>query len=413
MAATDLPPGLAVGVFPGHQAVLLGALEDYRAWFAATYRPGGAEHWRGDRLEYDFAVTAARDVGRVELSTAEHVGGRLDWYSFDQGGTTTGTTPAATTDMRTVIPVPAEFPGMPKPRWWALENAAVDLGKLRADTTDVARIVVGEFALLYGNNWFAVTCRQPVGTVAELRGVIVTDVFGTRTFVPPAVDGAGMDWTGWDAFSLSPRPSGAPAAPLPHHLYLPAVLGHVQDGAPRETVLMVRDESADMVWAVEQRVPDGLGRSREGSEAARRLRHELEPPAAPTAEPAAALRYVAQAEVAEHWIPFLPVHTTDSDREIRLQRGALRRQLPPPLDGRIRPVTSILREGVAADDSSASAYFVDEEEVPRAGVTITGMLRRARRFDGVPVVWHARAVTTGRGGGHSGLVFDVVEGGGP
>jgi hypothetical protein len=129
-----------------------------------------------------------------------------------------------------------------------------------------------------------------------------------------------------------------------------------------------------------------------------------------SADGSVALRYVAQSDVAENWIPFLPVHVGGDLRAIRLQRGALQRTLPPA-GTRVRPVTSILRQGVAPDDSGASPYYVDEQEVPRAGVVVNGVLRRGRRFDGVPVVWHARTVATGRGGGRSGLAFDrVIEG---
>jgi hypothetical protein len=81
----------------------------------------------------------------------------------------------------------------------------------------------------------------------------------------------------------------------------------------------------------------------------------------------------------------------------------------PPAGSPIRPVTSILRPGIAPDDSSAAPFFLNEEEVPRAGVVVTARLRRARRFDGTPVVWHGLSVSTGRGGGRSGLAFDRIE----
>jgi len=279
---------------------------------------------------------------------------------------------------------------------------------MRADTTDAARIVVSEFALLYGNNWFVVTCRQPVGTLAELEGVVVTDVFGWRTLVEPTVGSAGGNWTEWDTFSLSPRASTAPVLALPQHLFTPASLGHIIDGEPLESVAFVRDEGADLVWAVEQRVPDGLGSSRDGAEAARRLRQELAPTNA-AADGPASLRYLAQTEVAEHWIPFIAVHKPNETRKIRLQRAAIQRVVPP-VGSLIRPVTSILREGLTDDDDStkSQSYFLNEEEVPRAGVVVTGRWRRARRFDGTPVVWAARSVATGRGGGRSGLAFDRV-----
>ena len=46
------------------------------------------------------------------------------------------------------------------------------------------------------------------------------------------------------------------------------------DGEPLEQVAFVRDETADMVWAIEQRVPDGLDASRDAAEASRRMRQQ-------------------------------------------------------------------------------------------------------------------------------------------
>lgn len=400
MTAAHLPIDFVAAVPPQHLPGYLAAFEAYRAWFAATFTPA-AGHWHSDQLEYQYAGTA----GPVGLDALEYTGGRLDWYDSDLvPGSPTAE--VGRDDVRTVIPDPAGFPGMPKPRWWQFEDGAVDLGKLRADTTDSARIVVSEFALLYGNNWFAVACRQPAGTLAELEGVVVSDVFGWRTLV--AATPSSTDWTGWDLFGLAARASGPAVQAPPQHLYLPAALGHVIDGEPLESVVFVRDEGADMVWAVEQRVADGMGGSRDGAEAARRLRSELAPPppGPPTRLPG--LRYVAQTDVAEHWIPFIPVHKPNDTRAIRLQRSAIARTVPP-VGSLIRPVTSLLREGIAADDSGAQPFFLNEEEVPRAGVVVTGRWRRARRFDGTPVVWLARSVSTGRGGGRSGLAFDRIE----
>lgn len=410
-----LPPEFAAALPPGHRGVVRDVLLDFRAWFERTYaQPGTGGRWESDQLEYAVDGVVVRGTTSTRLAADEHQGGHLDWYSFDQGATVpTDLTVQGTVDVRTVIPVPAEFPGMPAPRWWQFEDAAVDLGKLSADATDAARIVVSEFALLYSNDWFTIICRQPVGTVAELQGVIVTDTFGYRTLVQPTVEPAGADWTGWDAFSLAPRPSEAAREPLPQHLYLPQTLPHILDGEPLEQVVFVRDETADMVWAIEQRISDGLGGSRDAAEASRRMRRHLDPDGAagtgPRSEVAAPLRYVLQTEVAENWIPFVPVHLAGQQRAIQLQRGTMRRTIGPE-DTLIRPLTTVLRVGLDADDNRVAPYYVHEEEVPRAGVQVQGLMRRARGYDGTPVVWHARRVTTGRGAGRSGLAFDRVVG---
>ncbi|MEU1973491.1 hypothetical protein ABZ477_17685 [Microbacterium sp. NPDC019599] len=412
----DLPPGFAAAIPAGQVGLVRDVLLAYRSWFEDTYQqPGERDRWESDQLEYATQGVVARGATNTVVDAAEHVGGHLDWYSFDQGPTRPAepdetTDPAV--DVRSVIPVPAEFPGMPKPRWWEFEDAAVDLGTLSADATDAARIVVSEFALLYSNDWFTIICRQPVGSVAELQGVIVTDTFGWRTLVRPTIDPAGSDWTGWDAFSLAPRPSGPSEGPLPQHLHLPQTLPQISDGEPLEQVVFARDETADMVWAIEQRIPDGLDRSRDAAEASRRMRQQLDPTAdaaisAAVAGAPAPLRYILQTEVAENWIPFVPVHIDGQSRATQLQRGVMRRTIGPQ-DTLIRPLTSILRVGIDEADERQGPYYVHEEEVPRAGVQVQGLLRRARRYDGTPIVWHARRVTTGRGDVRSGLAFDRI-----
>jgi hypothetical protein len=410
MTMADLPAALAAGIVVGHQSLVLAALESYRTWFAELYPdPPAPSGWDPEKLEYQAACTLPRDDGTVTLTVDEHVTGRLDWSAFDQGPLTTGTASASTTDVRSVIPAPAEFAGMPNPRWWQFEDAAVDLGGFRAQATDLAKIVVAEFALLYGNNWLVVPYRQPIGTLAEIEGVVLTDVFGRRTLVEAATPSSGGKWTSWDLFSLSPGATVA-APPLPQHLFLPAGFGKVQEAPPHETVALVRDESANMVWGVERRVPDGLGAAQDGTEAARRFTDELarlnEPGSQPD-EDAPALRYRLGTSVPESWIPFVPVHRPSSTREIRLLRAAM----PRFVDGDeqpVRPRTSILRPGLVGD-TQTSAYLLDEEEVPRAGVNVNGALRRARWLDGATVVWHGRTVATGRGETDSGLRFDAIE----
>ena len=69
-----------------------------------------------------------------------------------------------------MIPAPAEFAGMPNPRWWQFEDAAVDLGTFRAQATDLAKIVVAEFALVYGNNWLVVPVRPADRDAGRDRG---------------------------------------------------------------------------------------------------------------------------------------------------------------------------------------------------------------------------------------------------
>jgi hypothetical protein len=110
--------------------------------------------------------------------------------------------------------------------------------------------------------------------------------------------------------------------------------------------------------------------------------------------------------VPENWIPFIPVHVSGDNRETQLQRAALPRIFngdPNPPD-KVRPRTALLRGGL--DETPKRAYYLHEEEVPRAGVLVSQAYQRARWRDGRVVVWPGARKQTGRGEGSSGLRFD-------
>jgi hypothetical protein len=408
-----LPSSLRDGVPDAHQDLLLASLERFRVIAASIPRPpeAGPPTWSDAQLEYQFDCRVPRpDRQALLLGVDAFDGSRLDWYDFDLGELAAGSdvgTGTTTETSFTVIPSRAEFSGQPNPRWWQMEDGAVDLGNIRADTTDLARIVVAEFALVYGNNWFVIPCRQDVGTLAEVLGVVVSDVFGQRTFVESADHGDGSTWTRWDFFSLGrPRTASSPS-PLGAHLLLPPTLAEVQQGEPLESVRLVRDEMTNMVWAVESRVADGVGGGRDGFEAARRFTDALLPPPAtgPSSGLVPGLAYELANAVPENWIPFVPVHRPLDDRAVRLQRASMPRFAADTVRP-VRPQTAVLRPGLTVDDQQAAPYFIHEEEVTRVGVQIDAGFRRARGSGGEIVCWYARQTRAGRGEGGSGLRYD-------
>ncbi|MEZ5122558.1 MAG: hypothetical protein R2736_13425 [Solirubrobacterales bacterium] len=316
----------------------------------------------------------------------------------------TGTPAASATDVRSVIPTPAEFAGMPNPRWWQMEDAAVQLTGFRAQATDLAKIVVAEFALVYGNNWLVIPCRQPVGTLAEIEGIVVTDVFGRRTLIEAATGASTGTWTSCDLFGLSPRTPGA-AAPLPQHLFLPPSLGHVLDGEPHEVMASSVTESASCgpSSAESRRRRRRARRDRGGAARGRRARRDPAGAAAPGPAAPPLPRPAAGDERARQLDPFC--RCTGPRTCGRSGCGEVDAALPAGRAGAGRPRTTNLRSRLRDDDTQAAPLFVDEEEVPRAGIQVRGALRRARRADGSVVVWHGRTVVSGRGevADHSGL----------
>jgi hypothetical protein len=75
---------------------------------------------------------------------------------------------------------------MPNPRFWEMEDRRVNFGALNAKTTDHLLLAFAEMGLVYGNDWFVIPHEMPVNHLCQVLGLLVTDVFGDRTLVPPA-----------------------------------------------------------------------------------------------------------------------------------------------------------------------------------------------------------------------------------
>ena len=172
--------------------------------------PGSApDAWKPERLEHGFAVQADLPDGPVVLTADEYPGGRLDWHAFRADAGTVLGDPAAPRPrdelVRTLLPAPVSYRGMPADRFWEIEDAPIRFGELTTGRTDLARLLLAEFALTYGNDWFVVPIDLPVGSIANIDALDVTDTFGETTAVPAAADEAP------GATATSPRPLAHPA----------------------------------------------------------------------------------------------------------------------------------------------------------------------------------------------------------
>jgi len=380
---------------------------------------GGVGAWQPERMEYRFSMSAPQRQAEKVLLADEYFQGHLDWYSFDVDPTRQGLGDAQIANPEphtlTMLPTQVKFNGMPNTRWWRFEDGRTSFGDIKPDTTDLAKLLLIEFGLVYANDWFIVPFTLPTGSLALVRGVAVTNVFGERTWVEAAGRGADDDWQRWAMFLTSVRGQSGEAADLT--LHVPLAAQQVLEGRPLAEVMLARDEMANMVWGIERTIALPSGETKPGREAAdqtlafferdleRRLGHPPEPlPPAPGAK----VRYKAMSSVPENWIPFIPVHVAGDNREVQLQRAAMPRVLTGDTAAAVpvRPRTPLLREGL--DGTTPQKYLLHEEEVPRAGVRVTQAFQRLRAHDGRPVVWLGARKQTGRGEGSSGLSFDRV-----
>jgi hypothetical protein len=435
--APQVYDGLTVDA--GDQLFLAGQAVKFVAWFQRLYdQPVAAnDAWDSARLEYQFACSSPIATGTTPteqvLVADEYYQGHLDWYNFDidPQAKSLNPDPAAPTvlkpDTQTLIPNPLSFAGMPNTRWWSFEDQKTNFGDIKPDTTDIAKLMVMEFGLVYANDWFLIPYTLPVGSLAELKGMVVTNVFGERIWIDPAGAGAGNDWQRWSMFSINQKDPAQDAAtigrfktlsdqqPASKQLLLLPTVPKIQEGSPVESVLLVRDEMANIVWGIEKTISTFSGIRQLGDEAAIELHNKYQRlidrqfPASPVPIDRANIRYLVMTSVPENWIPFIPVHQANDNRQIQLQRAALPRILAgdPNLPLKVRPRTTLLRPGL----DQKQAYYIHEETVPRAGVRVTQSFQRTRWRDGRVVVWLGARKQTGRGEASSGLAFDrVVEG---
>lgn len=397
--------------------------ERFVAWFRALlHQPSTTSAWRPERLEYQFECSAPQGAGEKVLVAEEYFQGHLDWYNFDVdparqalGEPTGEAEPEGTraSHVFEMLPTPAGFNGMPNTRWWSFEDGRTNFGDVKPDTTDLAKLLLVEFALVHANDWFVVPFGVPAGSVATVRGVAVTNTFGERVWIGPAGAGEDDDWQRWAMFLVSVR--GRDHQPADLALVIPPSAQKVLEGPPVEDVLLARDEMANMVWGIERTIWLPSGEPKAGREAALETRAFFDadaerqlgqPPQPPAPAESAKVTYRVMNTVPEHWIPFIAVHVPGGSRAVQLQRAAMLRTFegdqPPPVP--VRPRTALLRHGLDA----GQPYLLHEQEVPRAGTRVTQAFQRTRWRNGRTWTWLGVRKQTGRGEGSSGLAFDRV-----
>jgi len=419
-----LPPAVALGLqqwqsflqtlAAAERTRVAAAVMAWLAWYGAAAgppaplfcEPAEAENpsWIADRLDYGALVAAPTPAGEVVLAAPEFSGDALDWYAFDvvpavslgaAHDDLTDPEKSAERRMPSAVPTPVGYPGMPRPRWWEFEDARADFGAVAAGTQQLVHLLLIEFALVYGHDWFVVPVMAPVGTLCRTNWLVVRDSFGDQTLVSSARAADATFAIGgrrpFDLFALSSgRGLDGMAPAVEDLLFLPPNLATSLSGAPIEDVVFLRDQMANMAWAVERIVESPLGRPLDRAQADLRGRQDgaAGPPPAASAPPL----YRLIDGLPDHWVPLLPMRLAAGAASIGLVRAA-------PWQGRI------LAPGL---DANHQPVPIREEEVPREGARVTRVFRHARWTGGETYLWVARRKGPGRGEGSSGVRFDAL-----
>ena len=190
--------------------------KDFSNWFDRLYSQPQADvedAWAPSYLEYQFAVSAPEDESgekRATLVAEQYYHGSLDWFAFDIDNQ------RQLQDLRR-----RSF------RRTGLKCVCRLVFCLRRSSSAGCRMFVGgslkiadgfrqhsrrhygcsaftarRIGLIYGNDWTVVPYNLEVGSLADIKGIIVTYVFGIQTLIRPAGRGQRMDWQKWSMYNL-------------------------------------------------------------------------------------------------------------------------------------------------------------------------------------------------------------------
>ena len=392
-------------------------LQRWLAWYDALLIDTDANAaWNVHRLEYAFATSAPTPEGALTLVADEYADGRLDWYALRAAAASLGegaadATTIAALQVRPLLPMPVQYAGKPADRYWEFEDETINFGALAAGPTDLTRLLLAEFGLVYGNDWFVVPLRLPVGSITRVTRCLARDTFGVVTEITRSRNSGG---TAWALFELTERPpsfstSGTTGPAARDWLLLAPTLAQTLEGDAVEQVALFRDELANMAWAVEHVVQGASGDPYPRYDEASRRAAQQQVDGPPLD---AQLVYRLATSVPEHWLPLVPVPAEGSNPGlapvIQFQRRALLRVEADGTRRAIQPRGQLLRTDPRVSVELEPALRVEEEEIGREGVIVERNFQLARWLDGRTLLWLGRRKSVGRGEGASGLRFDAL-----
>lgn len=367
----------------------------WRAWVEGLVGDA-ASAWTPPSVAYSFQVAASGHDGAPRcLAAGDYDGRGLDWTSFEHVPCPPELVPepaAVEERHHAFVPSRIRFTGMPAARWWELEAATVDFGSLQAAPTDTGALLLAQFALLYSTDWLAIALPVPRGSLAQITQLEVTDVFGVTSALVEIQEAS----TQLRLFRI--HGDGSLGALLVPH----APARRVQSTAIEE-VQLVRDEVANLAWAIEARVSNGVADSIDGRASALAVEDHLRAlagstvPDRPLQQNDAHLSYKLATDVQPHMIPFTPI---EHDQQLALRRAAIPRVIEGRPITRIRARTQLVR--------TPARYEIDAPAIPPSGITVRGVWRRARSSDGRTHTWFAFDRIPAARVATVGLVFDQL-----
>jgi hypothetical protein len=263
-----LPNGLNID-----NALFEQTCERLHEWYNTLYiHPTGKNKaWSPHLMNYQFGLTATdSDTAQTStISIPDYRNGELDWYSCKLGSSSE-VPDDLLVQTKMFNPTRVEFAGKPNERWWAFEDNAVDFAKRDVSTTDLVRTMLMEYAFVYADDWFLIPLAVPIGSLTRIRRLRVNNVFGDDDIIRYATESSSDPLAVWDMYKLSgdslPVIDTDPLQFASQLLMVPPAINHREESAPIEEVRFIRDEGANLVFAIEHTVSNQIGTPVEGYE---------------------------------------------------------------------------------------------------------------------------------------------------
>lgn len=353
---------------------------------------GDAAGWRAEALEYRFNLA----TDNHELEATEYTGRGLDWWHFDLTKVATAATPETSERM---VPTMLHFKGAPHPRWWRYEDGDAAFDAPVDPEPNVLSSLLHEFFYIDLDNWYVLPLPLKSGSLREITSVKVTDSFGVVIDIGPAqkeTDGT-AEWRLFCLSGLEANKKGQDGS----FLLAPHIAGEVLDNDTIEDVRFLRDDDANLVWAVEVQYTAADGSVVRNGDGPRIAGNVIAPAALPAGFDG---RFHLQSATPAHWIPYVPRLINPAAGpvigEIYLRRG------------RTVEEATVAKPQYKAKITSETIRL-NEEEVASVGIRVRRIHRYARGTDGQPCHWVARCrEMTDRLASGPGLRFDYITGGG-
>jgi hypothetical protein len=360
------------------------------------------DRWSSAELTYSATFKAEGTA----LRAPAHDGGDVDWFTVDgAAGQNAGNGQGAASPVRRlVVPSRLDYPGAPKPRWWQLEDRAVDVGGFAPDRSHLATMLLIDVAMAHSDDWFSIHVPPPAdrassGVLVRLPQVKVKDSFDqVWDIVPPPASGP----AGWSLFHTA----GLAEADL---LIWPVAVAP-SNGPILDDVLIGVDEDANLAWALELRA-NGM---------------QLLPDAATDAAIAETsrtgtrnFRYLPSTTLPRHWHPYQRVRAGDASAGPAATAGAgdgrsgyWRQAVLADLTGpepapRLGPVSRLIGGPPGRAPGLGRGHEMAPGAIPSNGVRLQRRAMLARDTAGRPVLWVERSSRPVSGPPTSHLRFDV------